>query len=80
MTEVKVRRVRFGIEHEDQKWFVLEGYIDGVPQVTKRDTINVAAIVSGDVVLQDRIDKMKSDVTEFYANLQMLESLPSELE
>lgn len=79
MSEIKVRRVRFGDEHMDQKFYVLEGYIAGVPAVTKRDTINIAAIASGDVSLQDRIDKMKADVAEYHARLQALEQLPDEL-
>lgn len=79
MSEIKVRRVRFGDEHMDQKFYVLEGYIEGVPAVTKRDTINIAAIASGDVSLQDRIDKMKADVAEYHARLQALEQLPDEL-
>lgn len=79
MSEIKVRRVRFGDEHMDQKFYVLEGYIEGVPAVTKRDTINTAAIASGDVSLQSRIDKMKADVAEYHARLQALEQLPDEL-
>ena len=79
MTDVKVRRIKSGDEHEDQKWYVIEGSIEGVPAVTKRDTINIAAIASGDVVLQDRIDKMRADVAEYYLRLQTLANLPDEL-
>lgn len=79
MTDVKVRRIKSGDEHEDQKWYVIEGSIEGCPAVTKRDTINIAAIASGDVVLQERIDKMRADVAEYYLRLQTLQSLPDEL-
>lgn len=79
MTEVKVRRVKFDDEHMDQKFYVIEGYIEGVPAVTKRDTINIAAIASGDVVLADRVAKMRADVAEYYTRLQTLEQLPDEL-
>lgn len=79
MSEVKVRRVKSGNEHDDQKWYVIEGYIDGLPAVTKRDTINIAAIASGAVSLQARIDKMKADVAEYHERLLTLQSLPDEL-
>lgn len=79
MSDVKVRRVKSGNEHDDQKWYVIEGYIEGCPAVTKRDTINIAAIASGDVVLQERVDKMKADVAEYYLRHQILQSLPDEL-
>ncbi|HEX7114965.1 MAG TPA: hypothetical protein VF193_07520 [Steroidobacter sp.] len=79
MSEVKVRRVKFDNEHDNQKWYCIEGYIEGVPAVTKRDTINIAAIASGDVSLQERIDKMKADVAEYYERLKALEQLPEDL-
>lgn len=80
MSEVKVRRRKFNDEHMDQKFYVIVGSIDGCPAVTKVDTINMAALATGDVVLQDRIDKMKADVAEYYANLQALDQLPDEIE
>lgn len=79
MSDVKVRRIKADSEHENQRWYVIEGYIEGVPQVTKRDTINIAAIASGDVSLDARISKMKEDVAEYYQRLQALEQLPDEL-
>lgn len=77
---VKVRRVKLNDEHMDQKIYVIEGYVEGCPAVTKRETINMAALASGDIVLQDRIDKMKADVAEYYANYQALQELPEVLE
>lgn len=78
--EVRVRRWKFNDEHMDQKCYVIEGYVEGCPAVTKRDNINIAAIASGDVSLQKRIDKMKADVAEYYQRWLTLQSLPDELE
>lgn len=77
--EVKVRRVMLDTEHDNQRWIVLEGSVDGCPAVTKRDTINVAALASGDVVLEDRVAKMKADVAEYHARWQYLQNLPADL-
>jgi hypothetical protein len=77
--EVKVSRRKFNDEHQDQKWFVLVGSIDGCPAVTKVDTISMAAIVSGAVSLDARIEKMKADVAEYYANFQAMQQLPDEI-
>jgi hypothetical protein len=79
MMQVKVKRVPPTDEHEAQKWFVIEGSIDGCPAVTKRDAINVAAIASGDVVLADRVAKMRADVEEYYNRWLALADLPEEL-
>ena len=77
--EVKLRRVKFDSEHDNQKWFVLEGSVDGCPAVTKRDTINVAAIASGAVDLEQRKAKMRADVLEYYGRWQALDQLPDNL-
>lgn len=76
---VKVRRVLSDDDHYNQRWYVIEGSIEGEPTLTKRDAINIAAIASGDVVLQDRIDKMKADVAEYFERLRTLRNLPDEL-
>lgn len=75
MAEPKVRRVLLDSEHDNQRWIVLEGYIDGCPAVTKRDTINVAALASGDIVLADRVAKMKADVAEYHARWSFLQTV-----
>lgn len=77
--EVKVRRLPAESPHDAQKWLVIEGYIEGVPAVTKRDAINVAALASGDVVLADRVAKMRADVEEYYNRWLALADLPEEL-
>ena len=79
MSVVKVRRVPPADEHEAQKWYVIEGYVEGCPAVTKRDAINIAAIVSGAVSLQERIAKMRADVEEYYQRWLALADLPEEL-
>lgn len=79
MSVVKIRRVKFGDPHQDQRWYVIEGYVEGCPAVTKRDAINIAAIVSGDVSLEERIAKMRADVEEYYQRWLALADLPEEL-
>lgn len=76
---VKIRRITLDTEHENQRWYVIEGYVDGCPAVTKRDTINVSALADGSIVLADRINKMKSDISEYYERWQMLQLLPDQL-
>ena len=79
MSEVKVVRRLLPTEHENQKWFVLEGSVAECPAVTKVDTISMAALSSGAIDINERIAKMKTDVTEYHANFVMLESLPEQL-
>lgn len=75
MTEVRLRRVLMPLEHDNQKWYVLEGSVDGCPAVTKRDSINLAAILSGDVDLEERKSKMRADVEEYHGRWMWLQSL-----
>lgn len=77
---VKVRRITLDSDHDNQRWYVIEGYIDGCPAVTKRDTINIAAIADGTITLEERVTKMKADVTEYYSRWLTLQNLPSDLE
>lgn len=77
--QVKVVRIPPADDHEAQKWLVIEGSIEGCPAVTKRDSINVAAIASGDIVLADRVAKMRADVEEYYGRWLALADLPEEL-
>lgn len=76
---VIVRRILLNDEHEDQKWYVIEGSIDGCPAVTKRTSIPVAALVSGDVVLADAVQKLRADVAEYHTNYLALQDMPDEL-
>lgn len=61
---VKIKRVVTGDEHLDQKWLVLEG-VDEDTGVTKRRSINTAALVSGDVALRDELAQLTKDVEEY---------------
>jgi hypothetical protein len=70
---VVVKRVLIGNDHDDSKWVVLEGSLEGCPQVTKRRTINTAALVSGDLTLADEKAQLIADVEEYYARFQALQ-------
>lgn len=63
---IHVKRVSAGSEHLDQKWLVLEGYVEGVPEVTKRRTINTAALVDGSLTLEGERAQLVADVQEYH--------------
>lgn len=73
--EVTVTRIIPETEHERQKWYVLEGSVAGVPAVTKRATIAVAALVSRPELLEQTRAKLIADVTEYHANYLALQNL-----
>jgi hypothetical protein len=75
MSEVKTRRVVPANEHERQKWLVLEGYVEGIPAVTKRTSIAVAALVSRPALLDEAREKLIADVTEYHQNYLALQEL-----
>lgn len=75
MSEVKVRRVMLKTEHDNQKWICYEGYVDGVPAVTKTLTIATAAYVARPAILDEALTKLRSDVAEYHANYLALQSL-----
>jgi hypothetical protein len=76
---VRVSRVLFDNEHDNQKWIVLQGEVEGCPAVTKRRTINVAALVDGTLTLQNEKARLIADVEEYHARWLMLQQLASEL-
>jgi len=71
----QTRRVMLATEHDNQKWYVLEGYVDGVPSVTKRLTIAVTALVSRPELLEQARTKLINDVNEYHANYLALQAL-----
>lgn len=73
---VTVKRVPPADEHERQKWLVLEGSIEGVPAVTKRVSVNVAALASGDVDLDSVVSKLRADVAEYHGRWIALQNIP----
>ncbi len=75
MSEVKVKRVMLESEHDNQKWYVLEGSVEGVPSVTKRVSISVAALVQRPQLLDQARAKLISDVTEYHANYLALQAI-----
>jgi hypothetical protein len=72
---VQIKRIMLDSEHENQKWYVLEGSVDGVPSVTKRTTIAVSALVVRPAILDEARAKLESDVAEYYANWLALQAL-----
>lgn len=76
---VQVRRVPFNDEHMDQKFLVLEGYIDGMPQLTKRVTINTSALADGTLVLADVKVKLIADVEEYRTRWNAVQQALTEL-
>lgn len=76
---VTVKRVLMGNDHDDTKWLVLEGSVEGVPQVTKRRTINTAALVSGATTLADEKATLMADVQEYLDRYQAIQVALTEL-
>ena len=76
---VKVCRVPFGDEHMDQKFLVLQGSIEGQPQLTKRVTINTSALADGTLVLADVKAKLIADVEEYQARWNAVQQALNEL-
>ncbi len=66
-------------EHEAQKWLVLEGSIEGCPEVTKVRSINVAALVDGGLNLADEKAALIADVEEYHARYLALQEALKEL-
>lgn len=75
MIEVKTRRVMLATEHDNQKWYVLEGYVDGIPAITKRVSVAVAGIVQDPTLVERARSKLVADVTEYHANFLALQAL-----
>lgn len=76
---VQVRRVPFNDEHMDQKFLVLEGCIDGMPQLTKRITINTSALADGTLALADVKAKLIADVEEYHTRWNAVQQALTEL-
>lgn len=62
---INLKRIVSGDPHIDQKWLVLEGSVEGVPEVTKRRSISTAALASGDLNLPDEKARLIADVEEY---------------
>lgn len=76
---VTVCRIPFNDEHMDQKFLVLEGSIEGKPQLTKRVTINTSALADGTVVLADVKAKLIADVEEYQVRWSAVQQALTEL-
>lgn len=76
---VKITRVALATEHDNQKWLVLKGEIEGVPQVTKTRSINTAALASGALTLEGEKAKLIADVEEYLTRWQAVQQALTEL-
>lgn len=70
---IQVKRIQLDTEHDNQKWVVLEGSVEGCPQVTKRRSINTAALVDGSLTLAGEKAKLIADVEEYHARYLALQ-------
>jgi hypothetical protein len=76
---VKVSRRLLPTEHENQKWLVLVGEVEGCPQVTKTRSINTAALASGATTLEAEKAALIADVEEYYERWTALQEALKEL-
>lgn len=76
---VLLRRVLFGDAHMDQKFLVLEGSIEGLPQLTKRATVNTSALADGSVSISAVRAKLIADVEEYHARWLAVQAALEEL-
>lgn len=72
---IKVRRIQLDTEHDNQKWLVYEGYVEGCPAVTKRRAINVAALVDGSLNVEDEKAHLVADVREYHERWKKLQEI-----
>ncbi len=73
---VTVTRVMLDNEHDNQKWIVLQGAVEGSPEATwKRATIAVSAYVARPAILDEARAKLIADVTEYDAHYLTLQAL-----
>lgn len=73
-TEVKTRRVTLS-GSDNLNWYVIEGYVEGVPSVTKRVSIAVSALVTRPELLEQARTNLVADVTAYLANYEALQGL-----
>lgn len=76
---VKVCRIPFGDVHMDQKFLVLEGSIEGLPQLTKRVTVNTSALADGTQTFADVKAKLIADVEEYQTRWAAVQQALTEL-
>lgn len=76
---IKLRHVPFNDEHMDQKFLVLEASMDGLPQLTKRVTINTSSLADGSILLADAKAKLIADITEYHARWLAVQQALTEL-
>ena len=79
MSEVKLRRIQLDTEHDNQKFLVIEGYIDGCPAITKRVTMDTAALASIPDFYEIKVAKLKADVAEYFIRWQAVQEAVKKL-
>lgn len=76
---ITVKFITSGDEHVDQKYVVLEGSVEGIPAITKRRSINTAALVDRSLSLVDEKAKLIADVEEYHARYLAVQEQLKEL-
>jgi hypothetical protein len=76
---VQISRIPFEDEHMDQKFLVLEGSIEGKPQLTKRVSIDTASLADGTKILAEVVAKLIADVEEYEARWNAVQQALTEL-
>jgi hypothetical protein len=63
----------------DHTWIVLEGSIEGIPQVTHRRSIHAAALASGALILSTEKAELIAEVERAYIRWQAVQRALAEL-
>lgn len=71
---INVQRILSGDPHTDQKWLVLQGSVDGVPEVTKRRSISTAALADGSLSVESEKARLIADVEEYLARWKAVQA------
>lgn len=77
---ITVKRISSGDAHDDQKWLVLEGSVEGCPAVTKRRAINTAALADGSLTFAAEKARLEADVAEYHARWVAVQAAVADLE
>lgn len=67
------------VVESDHTWIVLEGSVEGVPQVTHRRSIHAAALASGDLILANEKAELVAEVERAYIRWQAVQKALEEL-
>lgn len=62
---IKVKRIQLDTEHDNQKWLVIQAYVDGRPELTKTRAINRASLADGTLTVEGQMAELISVVDEY---------------